>query len=381
MENEEYGKWGVWKVRSMENEEYGKWGVWKVRSMENEEYGKCGVWKVRSMENEEYGKCGVWKVRSMESAEYGKWGVWKMRSMESAEYGKWGVWKMRSMESAEYGKWGVWKMRSMESAEYGKWGVWKVRSMENEEYGKWGVWKMRSMENVEYGKCGVWKMWSMESAEYGKCGSDVTFIENEECDVIFMKNAECCAILLFFFLLLFFLNFVSHSCQSGVLWYPVAAWNFPGRAGHFGELGVMRWIMAFKLSEFEGIFEASHRKLAPVPVVWALREGRDWKRGLWLGIVAIHGGAEKVLVKKLLSSSRSEDQQRLFKEARLFYRLNHKDVVKFMKVCVAPLSNDAWVRQKNWRVNCTTLRIFHKNYARLHIFHTPHFPSNLWLCW
>ena len=53
MENEEYGKWGVWKMGSMENEEYGKWGVWKMGSMENEsmenaEYGKCG------MENEEY---------------------------------------------------------------------------------------------------------------------------------------------------------------------------------------------------------------------------------------------------------------------------------------------------------------------------------------
>ena len=32
-------------MRSMENEECGKWGVWKMRSVENEEYGKCGVWK------------------------------------------------------------------------------------------------------------------------------------------------------------------------------------------------------------------------------------------------------------------------------------------------------------------------------------------------
>ena len=52
--------------------------------------------------------------------------------------------------------------------------------------------------------------------------------------------------------------------------------------------------------------------------------------------VATHGGAEKVVVKKLISSSRSEDQQRLFKEARLLYRLNHKNVVTFQKVCVAP---------------------------------------------
>ena len=44
-------------------------------SMENVEYGKCGVWKMRSMENVEYGKCGVWKMTNMENAEYGKCGV------------------------------------------------------------------------------------------------------------------------------------------------------------------------------------------------------------------------------------------------------------------------------------------------------------------
>ena len=43
--------------------------------------------------------------RGVRSAEYGKWGVWKMRSMENEEYGKWGVWKMRSMENAEYSVW------------------------------------------------------------------------------------------------------------------------------------------------------------------------------------------------------------------------------------------------------------------------------------
>ena len=32
--------------------------------MENEECGKRGVWKMRSMENAECGKCGVWKMRS-----------------------------------------------------------------------------------------------------------------------------------------------------------------------------------------------------------------------------------------------------------------------------------------------------------------------------
>ena len=50
-----------------ENEECGKRGVWKTRSVENAECGKCGVWKMRSAENAECGKCGVWKTRSVES--------------------------------------------------------------------------------------------------------------------------------------------------------------------------------------------------------------------------------------------------------------------------------------------------------------------------
>ena len=54
---------------------------------------------MRSVENEEYGKCGVWKMRSMENAE------WKMRSVENEEYGKRGVWKVRSVENAEYSAW------------------------------------------------------------------------------------------------------------------------------------------------------------------------------------------------------------------------------------------------------------------------------------
>ena len=37
MENEEYGKRGVWKMRSVKNEDY----------MENEEFGKSEVWKMR----------------------------------------------------------------------------------------------------------------------------------------------------------------------------------------------------------------------------------------------------------------------------------------------------------------------------------------------
>ena len=44
-----------------------------MRSVENEEYGRCGVWKMSSVDNAEYGKCGVWKMRSMENAEYSVW--------------------------------------------------------------------------------------------------------------------------------------------------------------------------------------------------------------------------------------------------------------------------------------------------------------------
>ena len=47
--------------------------------MENEECGKCGVWKMRSVENAECGKCGVWKMRGVKNAECGKCGVWKLR--------------------------------------------------------------------------------------------------------------------------------------------------------------------------------------------------------------------------------------------------------------------------------------------------------------
>ena len=42
MENEECGKCGVCKMRSVENAE-----CEKMRSVENVECGKCGVWKLR----------------------------------------------------------------------------------------------------------------------------------------------------------------------------------------------------------------------------------------------------------------------------------------------------------------------------------------------
>ena len=34
------------KPGSVENEESGKWGVWKMRSVENKECGKCGVCRI-----------------------------------------------------------------------------------------------------------------------------------------------------------------------------------------------------------------------------------------------------------------------------------------------------------------------------------------------
>ena len=44
------GKGGM---RSVENEECGKYRVWKIRSVENAECGKCRMWKMRSVENAE----------------------------------------------------------------------------------------------------------------------------------------------------------------------------------------------------------------------------------------------------------------------------------------------------------------------------------------
>ena len=68
-----------------------------------------------------------------------------------------------------------------------------------------------------------------------------------------------------------------------------------------------------------------------------LSEKDEIGRGAYGSVfVATYGGAEKIVVKKLISSSHSEDQQRLFKEASLLYRINHKNMVKLKKVCVAP---------------------------------------------
>jgi hypothetical protein len=39
--------------------------------------------------------------------------------------------------------------------------------------------------------------------------------------------------------------------------------------------------------------------------------------------------SEKVVVKKLIMSSRADDKQRFFKEARLLHNIRHKNVVEF----------------------------------------------------
>jgi serine/threonine protein kinase len=46
--------------------------------------------------------------------------------------------------------------------------------------------------------------------------------------------------------------------------------------------------------------------------------------------------SEKVVVKKLLPSSRSDEKQRFFKEARLLQGINHKNVVPFKRLCTEP---------------------------------------------
>ena len=45
---------------------------------------------------------------------------------------------------------------------------------------------------------------------------------------------------------------------------------------------------------------------------------------------------EKVVVKKLLLSSRSDEKQKFFKEARLLNCLSHKNITSFKKVCIEP---------------------------------------------
>jgi len=52
-------------MQSVENVECRKYGVSKTRRVENE----GGVSKMRSVENAEYGKCTVWKMRSVEKGE------------------------------------------------------------------------------------------------------------------------------------------------------------------------------------------------------------------------------------------------------------------------------------------------------------------------
>ena len=45
---------------------------------------------------------------------------------------------------------------------------------------------------------------------------------------------------------------------------------------------------------------------------------------------------EKVVVKKLLLSSRSDEKQKFFKEAKLLNCLSHKNITSFKKVCIEP---------------------------------------------
>jgi len=61
----------VWEMK-----EYGRFGMWKVRSVEKEERDNSEVWKMGRVENEECGK----------SATSGKCAVRKMLSIENKPY-------------------------------------------------------------------------------------------------------------------------------------------------------------------------------------------------------------------------------------------------------------------------------------------------------
>ena len=96
--------------------------------------------------------------------------------------------------------------------------------------------------------------------------------------------------------------------------------------------------MAFKLPVLTSVKESLRRHTGNLPEFqWSeLSDKDEIGRGTYGSVFVATHGAGKVVVKKLISSSRSEDKHRFFKEARLLHRLDHKNVVQFKKVCVAP---------------------------------------------
>ena len=56
-------------MQSKENEECGKCGVQKMRSVADADCRKLRVWQMQSKENEECGKCRVQKKRIVANAE------------------------------------------------------------------------------------------------------------------------------------------------------------------------------------------------------------------------------------------------------------------------------------------------------------------------
>ena len=88
--------------------------------------------------------------------------------------------------------------------------------------------------------------------------------------------------------------------------------------------------MSFKLPVLSSV-KVSLRSTAGLPEFqWSdLSENDEIGRGAFGSVlIACHGTAtEKVVIKKLVCSSRADEKQKFFKEARLLKKLRHKNVV------------------------------------------------------
>ena len=98
--------------------------------------------------------------------------------------------------------------------------------------------------------------------------------------------------------------------------------------------------MSFKLPVLYSVKVSLRRSTAGLPEFqWSdLSEKDEIGRGAFGSVlIACHGtSTEKVVVKKLIASSRADEKQRFFKEARLLKKLRHKNVVEFKMVCIEP---------------------------------------------
>ena len=96
--------------------------------------------------------------------------------------------------------------------------------------------------------------------------------------------------------------------------------------------------MAFKLPVLHSLKGSLRRHTGNLPEFeWSeLSEKDEIGRGTYGSVFVATHETSKVVVKKLINSSRIDDKQRFFKEAQLLRRLDHRNVVQFQKVCIEP---------------------------------------------